>query len=84
MLKVLGTRVLVKPVECKKEINGIVLPDSASKLPSKFTVVGIGDDVTEVEVGQNVIFGEYTGTEIRQDKEIYRIVDEEEILAIVD
>lgn len=84
MLRVLGTRVLVKPIECKREIDGIVIPETVEKHPMKFEVIGVGDDVLEVEVGQKVIFSEYGGTEITKDGETFRIIEEDEILAIVE
>lgn len=82
-LHVLGERVLLEEIECVQEVNGIMLPDSAQQKPTKFKVVDIGDDVLEVKVGDIVLIDTYTGTEIVQEKIKYRIVEEEEILALV-
>lgn len=79
--RMLGTRVLLKPIYEEEIKNGILMPDTLEKKPIKFEVVSIGDLVDEVEIGDNVLIGQYIGIEIEKDKEIYRIVEEEEILA---
>ena len=83
-LHVLGNRVLLEEIKCKQEIGDIVLPETAQQKPTKFKVIDIGDDVLDLKVGDNVIIDTYTGTEIKQEDVVYRIVEEEEILAIVD
>lgn len=83
-LHVLGNRVLLEEIKCKQEIGDIVLPETVQQKPTKFKVIDIGDDVLDLKVGDNVIIDTYTGTEIKQEDVVYRIVEEEEILAIVD
>lgn len=84
MMKMIGARVLVTPVDIVKEIDGIALPDDAQK-QQKFKVVDVGPDVIEELVeGDIVLIGEYTGTEIVKEGVTYRIVEEEEILAKVE
>lgn len=91
----LRDRVLVKRVEEEQEqrIGGIIIPDSAKEKPQQATVVAVGngkvkDDGTtiplDVKVGDVVLIGKYTGTEIKLDGEEYLIVREEEILGVAD
>lgn len=82
-MRAIGTNVLLRELEEEKnEINGIVLPDSAKQKPMKYEVVSIGNDViADIEEGNIVIVGKYVGTEIVKDKVVYKIVDEEEIIA---
>lgn len=82
-LHVLGFRVLLEEIPCVQEVDGIVLPDSASQKPTKFKVVDVGDDVLEVKINDIVLIDVYTGTEIIQENIKYRIVEEDEILALV-
>lgn len=80
-LKVTGTRVLVKPFEAKKQIDGILLPQVAKKNPPKYQILDIGAQVEYYSVGQNVLLGEYAGIEVTFEKQQYRIVEESEIVA---
>ena len=92
MLKPLGNRVLVKPLEGDKTTaGGIVLPDSARKRPQEAEIVAIGDgerlDSGEVvpislKVGDIVIYPEYSGTEVRIGDEDHLIIDADSILAV--
>lgn len=93
-IKPLGDRVLVKPLP-EKEVTkgGIVLPDTAKEKPQEGTVVAVGPGKTlesgkvgplSVKVGDKVLYGKYSGTEITVDGEEYLIIREEDILAIVE
>ncbi|MBN2120043.1 MAG: co-chaperone GroES [Candidatus Omnitrophica bacterium] len=89
----LGDRVLVKPLEAEERTKGgIVIPDTAKEKPQEAKVVAVGkgrrdgDKVLplEVKVGDKVLYGKYSGTEIRdKEGEDYLILREEDILAIV-
>ena len=91
-LKPLGDRVLVKAVE-QEEVtaSGIVLPDTAKERPSRGTVIAVGDGrivegvrvPVEVEVGDEVIYSKYGGTEVKVDGEDLMILSEHDILAKV-
>jgi chaperonin GroES len=83
MMKVLGTRVLLEIIEKEEIKDGIVLPDSAEK-NREYKVVGVGDLVEEVEIGDFVLLEKYTGTEISKDGIKYLIIEEEEILAKIE
>jgi chaperonin GroES len=81
----LGARVLVKPIEGESQSpGGVLLPDTAKEKPQQGTVEAIGDKeemVTDLKVGDRVLFPKYTGTEIKFEGEIYLLMDEESILA---
>lgn len=87
-VKPLADRVLIEPVEAEeKTASGIIIPDSAKEKPQKGTVVavgpGLGDEKMEVKVGDIVLYGKYTGTELNIDGKDYLIMKQSEILAII-
>jgi len=90
----LGDRVVIKPLEAEsKTKGGIVLPDTAKEKPQEGKVVAVGkgkvlDNGTvqppEVKVGDKVLYGKYSGSEITtKDGEELLIMREEDILAII-
>ncbi|MCM8798845.1 MAG: co-chaperone GroES [Candidatus Omnitrophica bacterium] len=89
----LGDRVLVKPLEAgNKTKSGIVLPDTAKEKPQEGEIVAVGKGrllengeirPLEVKVGDKVLYGKYSGTEITLDDQEYLILREEDILAII-
>jgi chaperonin GroES len=92
MIRPLGNRVLLKPLEEEeKSAGGIVLPDSARKKPQQGKVVAVGPGKTledgrlvplSVKVGDVVVYPEFGGTELKiKDKE-YVIIDEDSLLGI--
>jgi len=92
-LKPLGDRVLVEPVE-EKEVKkgGIIIPDSAKEKPTEALVVALGTGKTdddgkkipfEVKVGDRVLISKYGGTEIKLDDKEYKLLNSDDILAIV-
>jgi len=90
----LADRVLVKPLEEEdKSPGGIILPDTAKEKPMRGQVIAVGngkvDDKGEriamdVKVKDVVLYGKYSGTEIKIDGEEYLIMRESDILAIVE
>lgn len=83
MMKVLGVKVLLEIMEPKKEKDGIIIPESVEK-EREYKVIGIGDLVEDLEVGDYVLLAKYTGTEISKDGKNYLIIDEDEILAKIE
>jgi len=86
----LHDRVLVTRLEAKEVAkSGIIIPDSAKEKPQEGEVVAIGLGKlekghrvpVEVKVGDRILFGKYTGSEIDVDGQEYLILREEEILA---
>ncbi|MDR2511003.1 MAG: co-chaperone GroES [Bacteroidales bacterium] len=87
-IKPLADRVLVKPAEAEqKTTGGIIIPDTAKEKPQKGEVVAIGngkkDEAITVKVGDTVLYGKYSGTEISVDGENYLIMKESDIYAII-
>ena len=87
-IKPLADRVLVEPAAAEtKTSSGIIIPDSAKEKPQKGTVVAVGSGTKEnpmtVKVGDNVLYGKYSGTELQHDGKDYLIMKERDIFAIV-
>ena len=90
----LGDRVLVKRVEEEsKTKGGIIIPDTAKEKPQEGEVVAVGpgarDDsgkviAMDVKPGDRILFGKWSGTEVRVDGEDLRIMKESDILGIVE
>ncbi len=88
----LGDRVLLQPLEAEEKTKGgIIVPDSAKEKPQEGKIIAVGkgkveDGKTialEVKVGDKVLYGKYSGTEIKVNDEEMLIVKEEDILAII-
>ncbi|MBN2524331.1 MAG: co-chaperone GroES [Bacteroidales bacterium] len=87
-IKPLADRVLVEPQAAEeKTASGIIIPDSAKEKPQKGTVIATGpgtkDETMEVKVGNTVLYGKYSGTELTVDGKDYLIMRQSDILAIV-
>lgn len=80
----LGDRVLIERenTEAKTE-SGILLPFQATKKMPYGTVINYGAKVTSFQIGDTVLFGEYSGTEIEVNKKRYLIMREEEVIGII-
>ncbi len=89
----LGDRILVKPLEAEEKTKGgIILPDTAKEKPQEGRVVAVGkgkvlDDgkvqPLEVKPGDKILYGKYSGTEIKLEDEEHLIIKEEDVLAII-
>jgi chaperonin GroES len=87
-IKPLADRVLVKPAEAEtKTAGGIIIPDTAKEKPQKGTVIAAGpgkkDEPTTVKVGDTILYGKYSGTELQVDGQDYLIMRESDIFAIL-
>jgi len=93
-IKPLGDRVLIKPCEEKERTKGgIVLPDTAKEKPQEGEIVAVGEGrrtedgkvvPLSLKVGDKVLYGKYSGTEITVDDQEYLIMREEDVLAVVE
>lgn len=93
-LKPLGDRVIVKPSESKEEKKGgIIIPDTAKEKPQEGEVVAVGkgkitDDgkvlPMNVKVGDMVMFGKYSGTEVKINGEEFSIMNQDDIIGILE
>jgi chaperonin GroES len=84
----LSDRVLIKPAEMEqKTASGIIIPDTAKEKPMRGEVVAVGpgkkDEPMSVKVGDQVLYGKYSGTEIAIDGIDYLIMRENDIYAII-
>jgi chaperonin GroES len=86
----LHDRVLIKRIEEKETVKGgIIIPDTAKEKPQEGEVIAVGAGKIEkgeripldVKAGDRVLFGKYSGTEIKVEDEDYLILREDEILA---
>ncbi len=86
----LHDRVIVKRIEEKESVKGgIIIPDTAKEKPQEGEVVAVGSGKREkgelipldVKVGDRILFGKYSGNEIKIDEQEYLILKEDEILA---
>ena len=84
----LSDRVLVEPQEAEvKTASGLYIPDSAKEKPQQGKVVAVGkgkvDHKMTVKIGDMVLYGKYSGSELKYDGKDYLIMREEDILAII-
>ena len=92
-MRPLHDRVLVKRVEEQETIRGgIVIPDSAKEKPQQGEVIGVGNGrllesgervPLDVKTGDRILFGKYSGSEVKIQGEEYLILKEDEILGIL-
>ena len=90
----LHDRILVKREdEGEEKIGGIIIPDTAKEKPQRAKVVAVGngkmlDDgkrvALDVKSGDRILFGKYSGSEVKIDNEEYLILREEDVLAILE
>lgn len=87
-IRPLADRVLVAPAAAETTTaSGIIIPDTAKEKPQKGTVVAVGSGKKEepmtVKVGDTVLYGKYSGTELKFEGADYLIMRESDILAII-
>lgn len=87
-IKPLADRVLIQPLEAEtKTASGIIIPDTAKEKPQKGNVVAVGpgtkDEKITVKIGDTVLYGKYSGTELKLDGTDYLMMRESDILAII-
>ena len=92
-LKPLHDRLVVKRIEEKETVKGgIIVPDTAKEKPQEGEVVAVGAGKLhegkriplDVEVGDRVLFGKYSGQEIKLDGQEYLIMREDEVLGVIE
>jgi chaperonin GroES len=90
----LHDRIIVQRLEeGEQKIGGIIIPDSAKEKPQQGKVIAAGAGKTkddgkrqplDVKAGDTILFGKYSGQEIKLDGEEYLIMREDEVLAVID
>lgn len=93
-LRPLHDRILVKRIEEKETVrSGIIIPDSAKEKPQEGEVIAVGNGKLMedgkvlpliVKVGDRILFGKYSGTDVTLDGEVYMIFREDDVLGIVE
>jgi chaperonin GroES len=88
MLKPLADRVLIEPAPAEeKTASGIIIPDTAKEKPLKGKVIAAGpgktDEKMTVKAGDTVLYGQYSGTEIKIEGKTYLIMKESDIYGIL-
>ncbi len=88
VIKPIGERVLVKPVEIEtKTKGGIVLPDTVSKEQptiGEVIAIGSGEKLEGITVGQKIIYSKYAGTEIKNNGDKFLLINIDDVLAVVE
>ena len=89
----LHDRLLVKRIEDEETVKGgIIIPDTAKEKPQEGEVIAVGNGKTldngtkielDVKAGDKILFGKYSGTDIKIDGEEYMILREDEVLAVI-
>ena len=92
-IKPLYDRIVVKPIEAEElSAGGILIPDNAKEKPTKGEVIAVGEGKPldngqirpmQVKVGDKVIYGQYAGSAYKADGIEYKIVREDDILAVL-
>lgn len=92
-MRPLGDRVIIKPLPSEEKTRGgVILPDTAKEKPQQGEVVAVGTGRVlengqkvpmEIKVGEKVLYGKYSGTEVKLEGEDYLIVKESEVLGIL-
>lgn len=88
-IKPLDDRVLVAPaIAEEKTAGGIIIPDSAKEKPQKGEVVAVGpgknkDEPMTVKVGDQILYGKYSGQEYQLDGKLYLFMRESDIYAVI-
>ena len=93
-VKPLHDRILIKRVEEKETVKGgIIIPDTAKEKPQEGEVIAVGGGKKteegkviplDVKAGDRILFGKYSGTEIKIDDEDFLIIREDEVLGILE
>lgn len=86
--KPLADRVLIEPIAAEtKTASGIIIPDTAKEKPQEGTVVAVGpgkkDEPTTVKVGDKVLYGKYSGSELKLDGKDFIIAKEADLLGVI-
>ena len=86
-IKPLADRVLIEPMQAEtKTASGIIIPDTAKEKPQKGTIVAVGagnkDVDMQVKVGDTVLYGKYSGTELNIDGADYLLMSQSDVMYI--
>ena len=87
-------RIIVQRIdEGEQKVGGIIIPDTAKEKPQQGTVIAVGNGKTndngkriplDVKAGDRILFGKYSGQEIKLDGQEYLIMKEDDVLAVIE
>ena len=90
----LHDRIIVQRIdEGEQKVGGIIIPDSAKEKPQRGTVIAVGNGKAndngkriplDVKAGDRILFGKYSGQEIKLDGQEYFIMKEDDVLAVIE
>jgi chaperonin GroES len=93
-LRPLYDRIVVRRIEQKEQVQGgIIIPDSAKEKPQEGEVVAVGKGkrledgsvvLLDVKAGDRILFGKYSGSDIKMDGQEYLIMREDEVLGVLE
>ena len=93
-IRPLHDRIIVKRMEEERmSAGGIVIPDSATEKPSKGEVIAVGNGkqldngdtrALDVKAGDQILFGKYSGTEVKVDGEDLLVMKEDDVMAVIE
>ena len=93
-IRPLHDRVIIQRLEAEtRSAGGIVIPDSAAEKPIRGKVVAVGQGkilengnvrAPDIKVGDPILFGKYSGTEVKVDGEEYLVMREEDVMAVIE
>ena len=88
MLKPLGDRVVIRVLEQEeKTASGIILPGTGDKEKpnlGEVVAVGKGEKLSDIKVGEKVVYAKFSGTEVKDGEEKYLILNIEDVLAVIE
>jgi chaperonin GroES len=94
MIRPLGDKILVKPSQPKEvKKGGIIIPDTAKEKPQEGEVIAVGTGkkteegktiALDIKKGDKVLYGKYSGTEVKFDDEEYLIMSQDDVLGIIE
>jgi chaperonin GroES len=94
MIRPLGEKVLVRPTETKEvKKGGIIIPDTAKEKPQEGEIIAVGKGkktedgkvvALDVKAGDKVLFGKYSGSEVKFNDVEYLIMSQDDILGIIE
>jgi len=80
----LAGRIVVKRLEPKRVTDkGLAIPKEFQIQESKGVVVELGPDISDINIGDNIVYGRYSGTEIEVDGEKYLIMRKDDVIAVL-
>ena len=86
-IRPLADRLLVLPAPAEEKVGGIIIPDTAKEKPQHGTIVAAGqgtkDEEMVLKVGDEILYGKYSGTELEFEGTKYLIMRQSDVLAVV-